>query len=195
MESGIDTATIRVERQLARKARIIAAVSNPAMPASVATPAIAAFTKTDWSNSSSICMPGGAAARLSGSTSLRMALTTSSVEASPAFRMDSSTDRRPSVRTTFCCTAVPSRTCATSPILRIAPVSGSRLSGMSLSRATASSMPFTCTSYWVAPSLTVPVGSDRFCALTAFDTSMGVRPVPASLAGSMSTITWRILPP
>jgi len=33
MENGIDTPTIRVERQLARKARIIAAVSKPAIPA------------------------------------------------------------------------------------------------------------------------------------------------------------------
>ena len=50
IDSGIETATIRVERQLPRKSRISAAVRPAAISASRNTPEIAARTKTDWSN-------------------------------------------------------------------------------------------------------------------------------------------------
>ncbi len=47
MDKGIDTAMMQVLRQLPRKSRISAAVSNEAMMASCSTLLIAAFTKID----------------------------------------------------------------------------------------------------------------------------------------------------
>ena len=49
IDSGIETAMIRVLRQLPRKSRIISAVRQAAMIASWMTPVIAPRTKTDWS--------------------------------------------------------------------------------------------------------------------------------------------------
>ena len=51
------------------------------------------------------------------------------------------------------------------------------------------------TVYWVSPILARPDGKVRFCALTAFTTSVGVSPRETSLTGSMSTMIWRYLPP
>ena len=51
------------------------------------------------------------------------------------------------------------------------------------------------TAYCVSPILAVPEGSVRFCALTAFTTSSGVRPLASSFAGSISTMIWRYFPP
>ena len=101
MESGIETITIKVERQEPRKSRIIRAVSAAAIAASRSTLLIAWLTKIDWSKSRSIFMPGGAAARMSFIAALTR-FTTSRVEASPFLMMVSSTARRPSARTTFC---------------------------------------------------------------------------------------------
>ena len=56
---------------------------------------------------------GGAAFWISGNAAFTR-LTTSRVEASPFLMMVNSTERLPSARTMFCCTAQPSRTCATS---------------------------------------------------------------------------------
>ena len=66
-------------------------------------------------------MPGGAAARETASACLT-ALTTASVEALPFLMMLSRTERRPSVRTMFCCTALPSCTCPTSLTKTVAPL-------------------------------------------------------------------------
>ena len=66
-------------------------------------------TNTDWSNSGVIFMSFGAAARIVGSSALTL-FTTESVEASPFFRIVSSTPRCPSARTMFCCGGLPSRT-------------------------------------------------------------------------------------
>jgi hypothetical protein len=57
--------------------------------------------------------PGGAASRAVSRT-LRTPLTTATVEALPFFKTPSSTERRPSFRTMFCCTAHPSCTWPTS---------------------------------------------------------------------------------
>src|SRR5580692_7318107 len=65
-------------------------------------------------------MPGGAAARATTSACLT-ALTTASVDALPFLMMLSRTERRPSTRTTFCCTAKPSWTCPTSFTNTVAP--------------------------------------------------------------------------
>ena len=51
IDSGIETQTISVERQLPRKSRIMSPVSPAAMAPSRITPLIAARTNTDWSNS------------------------------------------------------------------------------------------------------------------------------------------------
>ena len=59
MDSGIETATMRVERQLPRKSRISAAVSPAATSASWTTPEMAALTKTDWSNSNRTLISAG----------------------------------------------------------------------------------------------------------------------------------------
>ena len=45
----METAMMKVLRQLPRKRRIIAAVSSAAMIASLTTPLMAARTKMDWS--------------------------------------------------------------------------------------------------------------------------------------------------
>ena len=113
IDSGIDTITTMVERHEPRKIRIISAVSPAAMAPSRSTESIALCTNTDWSNSRSIFMPGGAAFWIAGRAAFTR-FTTSSVEASPFLMMVSSTERLPSACTTFCCTAQPSRTCATS---------------------------------------------------------------------------------
>ena len=101
IESGIETITIKVERQDPRKIRIIMAVSPAAISASRSTLLIAWLTKIDWSKSRLIFMPGGAAARISGIAALTR-FTTSRVEASPFLMIVSSTARRPSARTMFC---------------------------------------------------------------------------------------------
>src|SRR5437867_9996345 len=66
-------------------------------------------------------MPGGAAARIVGSSSLSC-LTIVSVEAPPFLITVSSAERRPSWRTMFVCTAKPSRTWATSRTYTTAPL-------------------------------------------------------------------------
>src|ERR1700675_2774953 len=48
IERGIETAMIKVLRQLPRKRKIIIAVKHPAITASLTTPSIAAVTKMDW---------------------------------------------------------------------------------------------------------------------------------------------------
>ncbi len=52
IESGIETMTMSVLRQLPRKTRSMRAVRPAAMPASLTTPSTAARTKTDWSKRS-----------------------------------------------------------------------------------------------------------------------------------------------
>src|SRR5271165_367884 len=99
--------TTRVERQEPRKRRIISAVSPAAIAPSRSTESTEAVTNTDWSNSSLISMPGGAEARATFSAFLT-SLTTSTVEALPFLITLSRTERRPSDRTTFCCTSEPS---------------------------------------------------------------------------------------
>ena len=47
IDSGIETATMSVERQLERNSKIIADVSSAAIVASTATPVIAERTKID----------------------------------------------------------------------------------------------------------------------------------------------------
>ncbi len=87
----------------------MSAVSPAAITPSRTTPITAETTKTDWSNSSLMTMPLGAAARATRSAFLT-ALTTVSVEALPFLMMLSSTEAVPSSRTMFCCTAAPSWT-------------------------------------------------------------------------------------
>ena len=72
-----------------------------------------ARTKIDWSASVVTFSSGGTVARILGRAALT-ALTTASVEALPVLVMLSITPRAPSVRTIFCWTEKPSRTCATS---------------------------------------------------------------------------------
>ena len=109
IESGIEVITTSVLRQLPRNSKIMTAVRSAAIAPSVSTPAIAARTKSDWSNSSLISIPGGAAARIVGKSSFSC-LTIVSVEAPPFLMTVSSAERRPSWRTMFVCTAKPSRT-------------------------------------------------------------------------------------
>ena len=96
-------------------------VSPAAIPPSRSTPAIEAVTSFDWSNSSLMLRPGGAAARAI-SRALRTPLTTATVEASPFLMTLSRTERRPFVRTTFCWTAQPSCTWPTSFMNTICPL-------------------------------------------------------------------------
>ncbi len=99
--------TTTVDRHEPRNNRIISAVRPAAIAPSRSTPCTDCLTNTDWSNSSLICMPAGAAARAVCSA-LWTALTTLTVEALPFLMMLSSTERRPFWRTMFCCTSQPS---------------------------------------------------------------------------------------
>ena len=51
------------------------------------------------------------------------------------------------------------------------------------------------TTYCLSPIFAVPDGSVRFWVLTALTTSSGVSPRATSLAGSISTMICRYLPP
>ncbi len=112
-DSGMDTATIRVLRQLPRNSRIIAAVRQAAISPSTSSPWMAASTKLDWSDRIFTSSPSGADALIVGS-SARIRLATSMVEASPVFITDSTTERRPFSRARLVCTANPSCTWPTS---------------------------------------------------------------------------------
>jgi len=69
------------------------------------------------------------------------------------------------------------------------------LIGTRLSASMVSGMAFTRTIICLSPSLASPEGSARFCALTAFNTSVGVMPRARNASGSRSTMIWRYLPP
>ena len=62
--SGIEIITTSVERQEPRKTRIISAVRPAAIAPSRSTPLTELVTNTDWSNSSLMLSPCGAAARI-----------------------------------------------------------------------------------------------------------------------------------
>jgi hypothetical protein len=104
IESGIESATIRVLRQLPRKRRIMSAVRPAAMAASWTTPSMEARTKTDWSNRSVVFSASGRLAMTRGKAS-RTRRTMSSVEAPPALSTVSRLPRWPLVFTMFVCTA------------------------------------------------------------------------------------------
>src|SRR3984957_4728855 len=93
IDSGIEIITTSVDRQEPRNRMIISAVRTAAMAPSLSSPWIDALTNTDWSNSSLITMPGGAAAREVTSAPLTP-FTTANVEALPFLMMLSRTERR-----------------------------------------------------------------------------------------------------
>ena len=156
------------------------------------TPLIEARTKSDWSNRVLMLSAGGSEAAASGIASFT-ALTMSSVEALPFFSTDINVPRTPSCRTMLVCGVKPSRICATSRMVSVEPwmVRTGRL----FSSEIVVGVPFISTAYSMGPSLAVPDGVIRFCALTALTMSLGVSPNCCSFAGSRSTITWRCLPP
>ena len=86
IDSGIDSDTITVFRQLPRKIRIISETRIDDRMASWTMLSTAPCTNTDWSKSSLSSRPSGAVAWTSGRMS-RIALTTAMVEASEFFRM------------------------------------------------------------------------------------------------------------
>ncbi len=61
--------------------------------------------------------------------------------------------------------------------------------------ATVSADAFVSIRYSVWPIFAVPVGSTRFCALTALTMSAGVRPFASNACGSRSIATTRVRPP
>src|SRR6202795_3836640 len=183
--SGIEIITTRVERQEPRKIRIISAVRPAAMAPSRKTPLTEFVTNTDWSNSSLILSPAGAAARVA-CRACYTPLTTASVEALPFLITLSSTERWPFSRTMFCCTNDPSRTCATSFKKMVAPLAN--LTGIMLRSLIDAGVALVPTVYWVSQILPVPDGSVRFWVLTALTMSSGVNPRDKSLSGSMSTM-------
>ncbi len=104
MASGMDATTMTMLRTEPRKTRIISETRIELISASRSTFAMAARTNTDWSKSSLISIPSGAAALIAGIAS-RAASTTAMVEASDFFSTTREVDRRPSPRTMFDCTA------------------------------------------------------------------------------------------
>ena len=192
IDSGIDTVTISVLRQEPRKSRIISAVRAAATIPSTTTPLTARDTKVDWSVRSSISSPLGAEARSVGSSALTR-FATSRVDASPFLSTVSSTERRPSRRTTLVWTAKPSWTWATSRTKTMLPPT--RRMGMLLRASTASGLLLRLTVYSRGPILAVPVGRVRFWALTAALTSWAESPLASRAGGSRSTMIWRGAPP
>src|ERR1700722_6993210 len=93
----------------------------------------------------------------------------------------------------FVCGENPSLTCATSDKYVVAPFLVT--TGMRLSPAIVSGDPFSAMANSVEPILAVPEGKMRFCALTAFTMSFGVRPLASSAEVSRSTEIRRDLPP
>ena len=94
MDKGIDTATIKVERQLPRNRKIMMLVSAAAIMASTATPLMAARTNSDWSLIGCTVKLGGRVAFMPSSFS-RMPSTIDSVEVDPFFSTDINTERLP----------------------------------------------------------------------------------------------------
>src|ERR1700722_243510 len=78
IDSGIEIKTIKVDRHEPRNSRIIRPVRLAAIAPSRRTAAIDAVTSFDWSNSSLMLRPGGAAARATSRT-FRTPLTTAAV--------------------------------------------------------------------------------------------------------------------
>ena len=113
IDSGIEAATISVERQLSMNSSTINPASTAAVPISCTTSTIEVMTKPDWSWIGVIVMPGGKVFWICGSNALTPA-TTDRVEALPVFRIDSRIDCCPLTSTMFCCGGPPGRTVATS---------------------------------------------------------------------------------
>ena len=67
--------------------------------------------------------------------------------------------------------------------------------GRSFSSLMVCGAPFISTLYSIVPSLTVPEGRIRFCALTALTMSVGERPLACRAWESISTEISRCLPP
>src|SRR5258708_4415675 len=86
IESGMETAMMRVLRQLPRNIRIMMPVRQAAMTASRMTPLTALRTKTDWSARGRIFNSGGRVCATRGRR-VRTPFTTSRVEALPALRV------------------------------------------------------------------------------------------------------------
>ena len=191
-ESGIDNAMISVPRQEPRKSRIISAVSAAAITPSRTTSRTAARTNSDWSANSLTSTPGGSPARMRGIAALTRA-TTSRVEAEPLLRIVSNAPRTPSRRTMFCWGTEPSRTCATSRTVMVAPLTVR--TGRAFNSSTARGLALSSTSISEDPIFTVPDGSTRFWALNALTTSCGERLRAFSAARSRSTQIKRVLPP
>ena len=86
IESGMDVATIRVERQLPTNSRTAMPARQAAVTISCTTSSIEARTNVEASLSGVIVTPGGSVLSSSGIFA-RTPLTTASVEASPLFRI------------------------------------------------------------------------------------------------------------
>ncbi len=67
--------------------------------------------------------------------------------------------------------------------------------GMSLKACTESGLELSLTSYCVPPICADPAGTSTLLCSTAWTTSPGERPLADTLAGSMSTMICRLLPP
>ena len=104
MDSGMETATMAVERRLPRNSRIISAVRHAAMAASRTTLCTDSRTNTDWSAIRLTFKSLGTVDRMRGRAA-RTRLTTSSVEALPLLLMVSRAARRPFRSTMLVCGA------------------------------------------------------------------------------------------
>ena len=67
--------------------------------------------------------------------------------------------------------------------------------GKALRPSTSFGLEFICTMYSMLPTFAVPAGMMRFCAATAFDTSVAERCLANIAAGSRSTMTFGLWPP
>ena len=91
IESGMEVATMRVDRQLPTNSRTASPARTAAVNISCTTSRIDAFTKPETSFSGVMVTPGGRVLSKPGSFALTP-LTTARVEASPVFKTSMRTD-------------------------------------------------------------------------------------------------------
>ena len=192
IESGIEIAITTVLRQFPRKRRIIAAVRHAAMTASLMTPSTAARTKSDWSKSGWMRSSGGRPAAIRGQRRLHLA---DDVERGCAAGLVGGEQR---AALAVLAHDVGLHLESVADVRDVAHVNHRAVDGLDrqvVQGIHRGGLPFSSTLYSRLPTFTVPLGITRFWALTAFAMSVGESPYPLSLLGSISTMTWRILPP
>ncbi len=164
IESGIEVATINVERPEPRNNSTTRPVNTAAITISCTTSSTEARTKVEASFSAVIFTPAGNVCRIWGIFALTPA-TTASVDASPALSISSNTACCPRTSTELVCGGPPRYTWATSPTVTIAPPTF--LIGSASNEATLTGDALVSTRKSIVPIFWSPAGSTMFCCARA----------------------------